>query len=661
MRTALSSQSIVLALCSLAIAAPASAAGLTLVADGKPQALIVLPDAPSAAAKQAAAVLRDHLREISGATLQIVAEKALGETSVRDGRLAASAQSASAFILVGEGALVGKLGVSSAGVGPGGIRLRTLPNVLALLGPDDKTPSDPSGTLHAVTAFLEQLGCRYLWPGPSGKVVPRRATIIVSDLCLDYSPKILQRKIRDGHYSDRIQVGLDRLGFTAEQFKRLHQQATRAPTAAPDWYAWNGEGGSLDLRSGHAFGRYWEKYGKEHPQWFAMQPNGSRDQSLAGDRARLCKTNPELIEQIAREKIEQLKADRLHHSASLAPNDGGRMTFCMCPECKKLDPPEGRKIQLQYHDTSGARPETKFFEYVSLTDRMIHFYNAVTERVVNECPDALLVADAYSAYSSPPLRAKLHPSVVIRFVPMTYLDEAQRKQDLADWDAWAAAASKIYFRPNCLLAGRREGTLLVYVRRMAEDLRYLAGHHMMATDFDSCAHNWATQGLNYYALVRLLWNPELSADAIIDDYCRSGFGRAAEPVKQYFLRVQELTDQIAQRKLHVTEPFTPEVTAALRQLLDKAKQLAAGDEAILARVAFLRQGLEFTDLQARAYRLTTQQGPVERAQVKQLLEQRAQCMRTIFQENHLAVNVAYVVWGEGFPWRKLGWQWAERK
>ena len=45
----------------------------------------------------------------------------------------------------------------------------------------------------------------------------------------------------------------------------------------------------------------------DHPEWFAMQPNGSRDQSKLGpERSRFCVSNPELIEAIAAEKIEEL-------------------------------------------------------------------------------------------------------------------------------------------------------------------------------------------------------------------------------------------------------------------------------------------------------------------------------------------------------------------
>ena len=80
-----------------------------------------------------------------------------------------------------------------------------------------------------------------------------------------------------------------------------------------------------------------------------------------------------------------------------------------------------------------------------------------------------------------------------------------------------------------MLAGRRDGMPLLYVHKFGKDFRYLADHGMMGTDFDSCCHNWATQGLNYYVVARLHWNPEQDVDAIVDDYLPGGF-RASRQV-----------------------------------------------------------------------------------------------------------------------------------
>ena len=60
---------------------------------------------------------------------------------------------------------------------------------------------------------------------------------------------------------------------------------------------------------------------------------------------------------------------------------------------------------------------------------------------------------------------------------------------------------------------------------------------MLATDMDSIFDNWATQGLDYYIAARVSWDPALTFDAVLDDYCRSGFGAGAEQVKKYFLPI----------------------------------------------------------------------------------------------------------------------------
>ena len=613
-----------------------------------------MADAPSPAAKTAAEVLRDHVRAMSGVGLEIVTASDL--QTDRKGRTR---------ILVGMSPLVSKLGMNADGLGPGGISIDTSGDTLALFGADKNTPSDPWGTLYAVTTFLDDhLGCRYLWPGESGKVIPKRPTITVGDVHVRYTPRIRQRRIRSLGYSERLQVGLERLGFTKEHLLLKREESMSIPLADPGWFRWHRVGGNMNLRSGHAFGHYWQQHGKKHPEWFAMQPNGSRDQGLAGNRARLCVSNPELIEQVAHDKIAELSAYPSRSSVSLAPNDGGRLTFCMCERCKALDWPEGRKIRLQYDEASGGRIQRHYFDYVSLTDRMVAFYNAVAERVTKVHPDALLVADAYSVYSAPPVKRRLHPNIVIRFVPMTYLSDEGREHAIRDWDAWSRAASKVYFRPNFLNGGRRVGTLLVFARKMGEDLQYLSSHGMVATDFDSCLHNWATHGLNYYVLAKLLWNPDAKVNTLVEEYCRSGFGPAATPIKRYFLRVEEITDGLARqansdpaRRLNITRPYTPEIIEELSGLLDQAETLAEGNKTVLARIAFLRWGLSFTDVQAGAYRFLEQKTGADRTAAQRLLDGKYWMMRDIFENGHLAVNVAYVAWGGGGYWKRLGWRW----
>lgn len=615
----------------------------TLVEKGQARAVIVVPQKPSPVAESAARVLRDHIKEMSGANLPIR----------REDQISGPPSKEQAWILVGEGKLAEKLGLSSKGLGPGGIALSAKGDVLALFGTDARTPTDPDGTRYAVTTFLEdKLGVRYLWPGDVGKVVPRRETIVVDDFQHRFTPPLGQRRIRNMGYHDRVQVGIDNLGFKKADYEMLHSAAQRTKLESPDWFGWQRLGGTLNLNGGHAFGHMWAKYGKEHPDWFALQPDGTRDQSRSPDRARLCKSNTQLIAAIAKEKIDELTRNPGLLGVAIGPNDGGRTSFCSCPKCEALDSAKGRKVLL-WDFTKGAQRD---IEHVSLTDRMVYFWNGIAEQVAKAHPDKYLVVDAYSVYAAPPVERKLHPNLVVRFAPLSYHAEDYRQESLRDWQDWSKAAKQIYFRPNLMLLGRREGLPLLYVHKFGEDFRYLAGHGMMGTDFDACCHHWATQGLNYYVVARLHWNPQQDVDALVDDFCRAGFGPAAKSVRRYYDGLEAIMNEAATKKSKAADAFTPQSLIGLRKELEQARKDAGSDAAIAKRIEFLELGLRWTELEARAHAFLVDPAKADKIAVRKTLDERFALMQEVFRKTPLAMNVAYISWGEDAVWARLGWE-----
>jgi hypothetical protein len=640
---------------------PLSAADL--VREGEARCLIVTADAPSAAARAGARLLATQLERVTGAPVQVSGEGRLESLAVADGVVSATLRGfqPETYLLVGESQLAARLGVTAEGLGRGAMRLRTAGNALVLLGADERTPADAHGSRYAVVTFLEEVvGMRYLWPGELGLVTPRQRTIALPSLDRTYAPPIAQRKIRWSSRNDRIDAGIAYLGYTPQEYDARFAGAVGKEAGMPDWMEWQRLGGTLDLAGGHSYGYVWEKYHREHPEWFAMQPNGSRDQSQLGpERSRLCKSNPALIEAIARDKIAELEQAGAK-SISLSPNDGGRATFCGCEACRKLDPPEGRKVTLTDYTATPPRE----YEAVSLTDRMVWFWNQLATRISAEKPDTWFVAYAYSAYKAPPLREKLHPNIAVAFVGMSYESDEARAQARADWEAWSGMAEKLYWRPNLLLYGRREGVPAVFIHKLAADLGHFADHSLLGTDFDSICHHWATEGLNTYALARLLWDPDLSADEILDDYCGRGFGPAAEPVKAWFLRIEVLTDEVAARGSAKLEPYTAAACAELNAWLDQAETLAGGDETIRRRIDFLRSGLAFAEVQARTHAFEAahrerRATPEELAGFQADMEAKFRLMRRLFREEPLALNTPMIAWGSEGLFRKLGWSGAK--
>jgi hypothetical protein len=619
--------------------------------DGRPTAAIVL--AGSVGAQElAVAALVSHVKQMSGATLPVMRGKELGGFRVEGGRLVAreGGTAPQTFILLGDGELPRRLGVSLDDIGADGIVLKTTGNVIALLGRKRNGSAkrdEPSA--NAVFRFLEILGCRSLWPGETGKVVPKKSTITVSDLDVHFTPPIGQRNIRFAAPDARgAAQGLASLGFHIADYQTAKETASRTESEG-SWGAWNGLGGNIGIVGGAAgcgLRGGWDEHGQTHPVWFAMQVDGSRDQSRAKERWRLCVSNTELIEHVANDIIARL-GGHAQNAISLCPNDGGYSSFCMCEACKKLDAADAPKIKLLMFAKVGESARTEL-DYVSLTDRYVHYWNAIAERVTKVVPDQLFLVEAYSYYSDPPVREKLHPNLVLRYVPNT-----------ADgWKGWqAAGAKRAYWRPNNLHGGYRDGVLSPRARENSATLRYLADHGLLATDMDSIYNNWATQGLHYFAMARLSWNPGEDFDALLEDYCMSGFGAGGELVKQYFLRMEKGVVQ-APGKGAFPE-ITPETIAELRALLIAASKATEPDPPSHRRVAFLRAGLEFTAVSAEAHRLAgavANGGNLEPEKVSEVMERRWQIMRAILQHHPLAVNVAVVAGNDAALSTALRWK-----
>jgi len=576
-----------------------------------------------------------------GRKLPVAAESELGRTEIKDRQIKFKFRRYGAFnlIILGNCKLIQRLGIATEESGAEGIRIQTGKNYLAVTGKD-------VGVQHAAVTLLEYLGVRYLWPGESGKVVPKKKNIAVS-LNVRKTPLVQQRRIRSLSSNSRMDVGLRKLALTPRQNLVIRRKAYQTVATSPSWFAWQKLTGSVDVVYGHAFGDAWEKYGKEHPEWFAVQPDGSRDQSRSPDRSRFCHSNRELPIRIARDIIKTFDENPNKRSASLGLNDGGQTTFCMCGPCKAMDPPEGPKIKMY-----------RYGEHVSLSDRVVTFTNRIAEEVSKKYPKALFGYYAYSSYTSPPVRTKLHPNLVVAYVGVHYINEDYRRKCLAEWDTWSEKVSRLVFRPNLLLAARRSTIALNYVHRMAEDFKHFAETGMVGTDFDSCTHDWSLLGLNYYVLAKLHWDPHLDVDAVVDDYCKAGFGSGAKSVRSYFDRIGRITDAFAAGKFSIGTQYTPKVLDELNALLESAEALTRDQPDCNARVKFLQIGLEFTRLQAEAHTLLgkVKSGEkVDMAKAREVLDERYHFMRRNSLEAPLSVNFANLCWGDWANWRPFKW------
>src|ERR1700749_1399819 len=125
--------------------------------------------------------------------------------------------------------------------------------------------------------------------------MPRTPAITAPELNVRFTPPIRQRNIRFvGPGMRGVANGLAWLGFTQDDYLTALRAAEQTE-ASGSWASWNGLGGNVGIVGGAAgcgLRGGWAEYGATHPEWFALQADGTRDQSKARERWRLCVSNP---------------------------------------------------------------------------------------------------------------------------------------------------------------------------------------------------------------------------------------------------------------------------------------------------------------------------------------------------------------------------------
>jgi hypothetical protein len=110
----------------------------------------------------------------------------------------------------------------------------------------------------------------------------------------------------------------------------------------------------------------------------------------------------------------------------------------------------------------------------------------------------------------------------------------------------------------------------------------------------------------------------------------------------------------ATKGVKATRLFDAPAMAELRNALEQARQQAGDDAAVAKRIDFLELGLRWTDVEARAHAFMEATTP-DKTAAKKVLDERFALMRDLFQRAPLALNVAYISWGEDGIWSRLGW------
>ncbi len=620
--------------CLFALILPLPLPALTLVEDGAPRATIVLPEKAKPVEAYAARELAHHVRAASGAELPIVPES---EAAARPGaHIYVGATRASAKVAtftpperfawerekypwtgrMHEGALY-FLGVDGEG---------------EITGPESaraQHESQPLGTLFAVYDFLEnELGVRWIWPGPLGEVVPPKASLSVrDDYRADGMPRFINAYWRAWH-----RVSLSKAGWSSEAARDRFVREQREWLIRQRFRRLSPLAGSEGLV--HTPTR------TTHPGIVAMTPDGQRTsyyaasvkgtRSSAWNRVAMCVSNPDLPRLYLDYMEHRGKKDAEWANIDIpGVNETDIPGYCVCAECRAWDAPDPRFATNPYWKGElTPRTTTEMWNALSpaagnspaLSDRYAKFWLATQQEAQSRHPGGRIWAYAYTNYATPPKETKLNENILVATVHWPYLfwpqdQDAELEQT---WDGWHATGASLMLRPNSTYNGH--GLPVFYARSLARAFSHAAANGLVATDFDTLTGQWGTQGPTLYTVARIHNHPQESADAILNEFY-SAFGPAKEAVAAYFAhweahyatltsaqllqmrqRAQQNWETLGtprfSRLLMTAELFPPAVVAQGRVLMDAAtsQAQASGDALAIARVAVLDAGLRNSEL-----------------------------------------------------------------
>ena len=544
-------------------------ADLQLTENGKTAYRIVLPSKASDNLKYAAQELKIHLEEASGAKFAIT------------GTGAGNAEQ----IILRE---------LDPELKTGEFSVRTEGKKLLLSGGGE------SGIHHAVHDFLET-DCGYIWyDARGGKKVPDLKNFKLPDTDRRKSYEFAARSMSpdwffyrpEGHYflyrcRQNLKMRYFPLpGMNGKQpkIKIGVNDARRANPASHTFFDY-----IPDVPKKSRIGAFKGKgYFKEHPEWFSMNQQGKRIVR------QLCFSNPELRAEFKKNFYEHIRKTPDMNIFSVTAFDMPGQ-FCYCKDCQAA---------VKKYKTNGAP--------------VFLFVKELADAVAKDFPKVRIWTYAYRKEQTefPPMGLTLPDNVILNFCPIdddmnkdwSAATNAETYRNLKEWKNHCKTIWIGYYVNTWTF-----GTLLTpavgNVRRVANDIklaRKAGANGFVFSHPNGTASMTGFTELQSYLMARLLCDPGLETDPLIDDFMKFEYGAAAPLMRKY---LDELEKVAGETKVFVkwnavhgvwNAFFKSSDVVRWQGYFDQMEKLTASDPGILFSVRRVRVPLDVMTL--RFYR-----------------------------------------------------------
>jgi uncharacterized protein DUF4838/cellulose/xylan binding protein with CBM9 domain len=573
---------------------------LSLVKDGKPQAVVVIPILKKSRnpeedkalkqinriTRQAARELIEYVKAVTGAELPLqTVDKPLPPGKK--------------LILVGESKLTKARGIRAKNLPLEGFRIQSFPEGIAIVGrmPDKRENYNLGGGYYVLKAsaaqsvrfgvydFLERFcGVRWYYPGELGTYIPSKKDLTIPACHYTDWPEFAKRS--GCHW------------IVYNPAKTINNLAG-SRKYSPFFRAGDSSYVEFGCHAPNSFGIHRQK----NPECLELSNSGKRDSRFP------CYGNPKTIDLMLDDMTRFYKTGKgesykSHKSGRLwcaptatrvvvSPPD--KPVACNCKYCKKL-----WRNDLGY--------------YGQASDILIQFTQKFAEKIAKKWPNVKVLFLPYMNYLTCPENTKL-ASNIIPFVCLTYGTANQKEPDVEKYSTravsdWAKAVDNkvIIWEYLCWPA---ENTFMpfqypnvikeFYLKNRGKILGTFVDGHLSQggrrapTDMTP-GGEWAYSHPTIYCWYRLMWNPEFDNKAALDEYCTLMYGPAAPEMKKILALLTSRWEKtkwkdkiqdhnIKSSQIH-DETMPKSQVNKLAELLKKAEHLAGENNIFRKRLDF---------------------------------------------------------------------------
>jgi hypothetical protein len=541
-----------------------------VVDNGKSNCIIIIPQKATVIEIQASKVFQDYIQRISGVRIPIESD----QIKPQNGE-----------VLIGNVNRIELSDVPLEKLGEDGLFIKNTGKSLIISGGPGK------GVLYAVYTFLEKYtGCRKYSPGVE-PYVPKNKTIVLKSIDDMEVPAFTYR---DNFYKDVL---------NDQEYMDWHKldNCFGKPDQGNEWGSFVHTSDAL-LSS--------KEYGESHPEYFSFYDGKRHPGYNESGRviAQFCLTNPDVLEIVTKNLQSEIDHNQQALYWSVSQNDN--VNYCRDPKCTELN-----------EKYASFLPGTKMYgthghEYSPIGQgSLLTFVNKVAERF----PDKIISTLAYQYTRVPPkdLIPRKNVNIMLcniespRNVPFQIGDTAfandlmgwtHLTHNIILWDYVVQFSNLMSPFPN--------------LRTLQPNLQYLHDNGVqMIFEEGNPETGGEFSELRAYLIAKLLWNPDIDINKVMNDFLSGYYGSASGMIRQYIDLLHNEMEQsgvklsiygnpVEERKTFLSDSLV----TVYNELFDRAEKAVSGSTELLEHVKTARLPVYYAMLEIARDQKTGKQG-----------------------------------------------------